>query len=229
MIAYVFPPYPSTKVPTCSRVVLLLVQSSSFSFPPHSSVPTSTCLCTMRRRWSGTGSNECAKGNGCSWERCSRHVWVAHAAIGETVPLENITRLVRFTPLLFACTFHAVADVFLYTGHKDDKDVPNNWCCRPNALAYKDKRRTRKEWDAEWGKIGKEGNLWWVDASPDDPHSQHISGKRRQWEEVMGRSVWEWLLPIGDTKQKGLDYRPNPRFDAYGRWRKRREWPADLR
>ena len=49
----------------------------------------------------------------------------------------------------------------------------------------------------------------------------------QQWEEVMGHSVWEWLLPIGDTKQKGLDYRPNPRFDAW--WRKRREWPADLR
>ena len=141
--------------------------------------------------------------------------------------MENITRLVHLFPS--RCTFRAVADVLIvYIGDKDDEDGVNNWCCRPNASAYKDKRRTRKEWDAEWGRIGKEGNLWWVDAPPDGLHSQHISGKRRQWEEVMGHSVWEWLLPIGDTKQKGLDYRPNPRFDAYGRWRKRREWPADL-
>lgn len=205
----------------------LLVQSSSFSFPPHSSLPTFTCLCTTLRRWSGTGSNECAKGSGYYWERCSRRVWEDHAAIGETIPMENITRLVHLFPS--RCTFRAVADVLIvYIGDKDDEDGVNNWCCRPNASAYKDKRRTRKEWDAEWGRIGKEGNLWWVDAPPDGLHSQHISGKRRQWEEVMGHSVWEWLLPIGDTKQKGLDYRPNPRFDAYGRWRKRREWPADL-
>lgn len=128
------------------------------------------------------------------------------------------------------CTPRAVADVFIVCiGDKGEEDGLNTWCCRPNASAYNDKRRTRRAWDAEWGRIGKEGNLWWVDASPDDPHSQHISGKRRQWEEVMGCSVWEWLLPIGDTKQKGLDYRPNQRFDAYGRWRKRREWPTDLR
>ena len=203
------------------------MQSSFFSFPPRSSLPTFTCLCTTLRRSSGTDFNECAKGSGYYWERCSRHVWVAHAAIGETTPLENIARLVHLFPS--RCTFRLVSDVFIvYTGHKDD-DGSSNWCCRPNASAYKDKKHARKTWDAEWGRIGKEGNLWWVDAALDDPHSQHVSGKRRQWEEVMGRSTYEWLLPIGDTKQKGLDYRPNPRFDAYGRWRKRREWPAELR
>jgi len=182
----------------------------------------------MPRRSSGTDSNECAKGSGCYWGRCSHHVWVAHAAIGEVTPLENIARLVCLIPS--GRIYHGVTDSFIIrTGDKEDDEGSNNWCCRPNGSAHRDKKRTRKVWDAEWGRIGKEGNLWWVDASPDDPHSQHISGKRRQWEEVMGRSVWEWLLPVGDTKQKGLDYRPNPRFDANGRWRKRREWPAELK
>lgn len=147
---------------------------------------------------------------------------VARVAIGETTPLENTVKLVRLTS-----SRHIVTDAFIICIANDEGS--NNWCCRLNPSARQDKKQTRKAWDAEWGRIGKEGNLWWVDASPDDPHSQQISGKRRQWEEVMGRSVWEWLLPIGDTRQKGLNYRPNPRFDTNGRWRKRREWPARLR
>ena len=143
-------------------------------------------------------------------------------AIGETTPLENTVKLVRLTS-----SRHIVTDAFIICIANDEGS--NNWCCRLNPSARQDKKQTRKAWDAEWGRIGKEGNLWWVDASPDDPHSRQISGKRRQWEEVMGRSVWEWLLPIGDTRQKGLNYRPNPRFDTNGRWRKRREWPARLR
>ncbi|KAF9239447.1 zf-DHHC-domain-containing protein [Melanogaster broomeanus] len=62
------------------------------------------------------------------------------------------------------------------------------------------KRRTRKQWDNEWGEIGKEGNLWW------------LGSRRVNWEAVMGRNT----SPT------------NPRFDAEGRWRRRQEWPAEL-
>lgn len=63
----------------------------------------------------------------------------------------------------------------------------------PDGLAFfSAKHRTKKQWDAEWGRIGKEGNIWW------------LGSKRRNWEAVMGKSVWWWfceyrgfLCPIG--------------------------------
>ncbi|KAJ7832302.1 hypothetical protein B0H13DRAFT_2371010 [Mycena leptocephala] len=36
-------------------------------------------------------------------------------------------------------------------------------------------------------------------------------------------------LPIGAPLGDGLHYVPNPRFDADGQWRRRSEWPAELR
>ncbi|KAF8130173.1 DHHC palmitoyltransferase-domain-containing protein [Boletus edulis] len=79
------------------------------------------------------------------------------------------------------------------------------------------KRRTRRQWDEEWGRIGIEGNLWWLG-----------SGKAN-WEAVMGKNVWRWILPVGHHLDDGLNYPTNPRFDGAGRWRRRKEWPSDLR
>lgn len=79
------------------------------------------------------------------------------------------------------------------------------------------KRRTRKQWDEEWGRIGCEGNLWW------------LGSYRANWEAVMGHHVWEWFLPIGRSPLDGLSYPENPRFDAEGRWRPRSEWLPELR
>jgi len=79
------------------------------------------------------------------------------------------------------------------------------------------KRRTRKQWDEEWGRIGIEGNLWWL-GSP-----------KANWEAVMGKNVWWWILPVGRPLDDGLNYPTNPRFDGAGRWRRRKEWPSDLR
>ncbi|KAI0728926.1 zf-DHHC-domain-containing protein [Fomitopsis betulina] len=83
--------------------------------------------------------------------------------------------------------------------------------------AVGDKRRTRKQWDREWGRIDREGNLWWLGSS------------RANWESVMGAHVWQWFLPIGQSPDDGLSYKPNPRHDSQGRWRPRREWPLELR
>jgi len=79
------------------------------------------------------------------------------------------------------------------------------------------KRRTRKEWDDEWGDLDKEGHIWWLG-----------SGKAG-WEDVMGTNKWGWILPIGRSKSDGLMYPPNPRFDGQGRWRRRPDWPEELR
>ncbi|OAX36927.1 zf-DHHC-domain-containing protein [Rhizopogon vinicolor AM-OR11-026] len=79
------------------------------------------------------------------------------------------------------------------------------------------KRQTQKNWDEEWGRIDKEGNLWWLGSS------------RENWEGVMGKNVWWWFLPVGHGLQDGLSYPTNPRFDKQGRLRRRGEWPPDLR
>ena len=49
------------------------------------------------------------------------------------------------------------------------------WC------GYRGKRQTRKQWDAEWGRIGKEGNPWWLGSA------------RANWEATMGAKVWMWF------------------------------------
>ncbi|EGN94644.1 hypothetical protein SERLA73DRAFT_187681 [Serpula lacrymans var. lacrymans S7.3] len=79
------------------------------------------------------------------------------------------------------------------------------------------RRRTLKKWDQEWGQIGTEGNLWWLGSSD------------ANWEAVMGKNMWWWFLPIGHRLDDGLSYPTNPRFDSQGRWRRRKEWPSDLR
>ncbi|KAI0659585.1 zf-DHHC-domain-containing protein [Cubamyces menziesii] len=82
---------------------------------------------------------------------------------------------------------------------------------------FRGKRQTRKQWDAEWGRVGKEGHPWWLGSA------------RANWEATMGAHAWMWFLPIGKSPDDGLSYELNPRFDAEGRWRPRKEWPEELR
>ncbi|KAI0000765.1 DHHC palmitoyltransferase-domain-containing protein [Russula compacta] len=83
--------------------------------------------------------------------------------------------------------------------------------------AFRAKRRTRLEWDAQYGRIGREGNMWW------------LGSVRANWEQVFGPHTWTWFLPIGMTKDKGLDFPRNPRFNADGVWLPRKQWPPGLR
>jgi palmitoyltransferase len=46
---------------------------------------------------------------------------------------------------------------------------------------HRGKRRKVREWDAEWGRIGREGNLWWLGSS------------RANWEAVMGPGPLYWF------------------------------------
>ncbi|KAI6041765.1 DHHC palmitoyltransferase-domain-containing protein [Pisolithus marmoratus] len=79
------------------------------------------------------------------------------------------------------------------------------------------KRKARSQWNQEWGRISKEGNIWW------------LGNYRANWEAVMGKNVWWWFLPVGRCPDDGMNYPVNPRFDAQGRWTRRDEWPEELR
>jgi len=74
-----------------------------------------------------------------------------------------------------------------------------------------------KDWNNDWGRIGKEGNIFWRE------------GARENWRGVMGSEKLGWILPIGKSETDGLHYPLNPRFDSEGRWRPRKEWPKELR
>ncbi|ELU39951.1 zf-DHHC domain-containing protein [Rhizoctonia solani AG-1 IA] len=99
-------------------------------------------------------------------------------------------------------------------------------------MAFK-KHQTRKRWDQEWGRVEREGNLWWLENA------------RTNWEQVMGHKVYEWfresnlhiiigpiswyvLVPIGKSPNNGMNYPVNPRHDPDGRWRPRSQWPVEL-
>lgn len=47
--------------------------------------------------------------------------------------------------------------------------------------SYRYKKMTVERWNSEWGRIGKEGNLWCLGSS------------RKNWEMVMGESKWGWF------------------------------------
>ncbi|KAK0469945.1 zf-DHHC-domain-containing protein [Desarmillaria tabescens] len=81
---------------------------------------------------------------------------------------------------------------------------------------FTQKIRLHRSWDVEWGRIGKEGNLWWLGSG------------RKGWEDVMGDWWVGWIFPVGRGLSDGLNYTANPRFDEAGRWRRRKEWPVEL-
>ncbi|GAA5884617.1 hypothetical protein JCM16303_003684 [Sporobolomyces ruberrimus] len=84
---------------------------------------------------------------------------------------------------------------------------------------FRAKKETRKAWDRKWGRLGKEGNLWW------------LGSWRANWEMVMGKEKLGWIFPIParPAPDDGLSYTPNPRFDKDGVWRPRKDWPVELR
>ncbi|KAJ3972005.1 zf-DHHC-domain-containing protein [Lentinula raphanica] len=97
------------------------------------------------------------------------------------------------------------------------------------------KRRVKAYWDEIWGRIDREGNMWWTGTG-------RKGSKSQAWEETMGstkrttENPWgwvSWVLPLRLSRKEearmGLEYELNPRFDAEGRWRRRREWPVELR
>jgi len=78
--------------------------------------------------------------------------------------------------------------------------------------------------------------MWW------------LGGMRANWEQVFGPRTWTWFrktgffivfcivvdgrlltVPIGSTKDKGLEFPRNPRFNADGVWLPRKQWPPELR
>ncbi|KAI5122661.1 hypothetical protein M0805_007921 [Coniferiporia weirii] len=89
--------------------------------------------------------------------------------------------------------------------------------CDWGTNVHKKRSAIRKQWNEEWGTLHTEGNIWWLGS----PHAN--------WEYRMGKNRWGWFLPVGRSEGDGLTYPVNPRFDAEGRWRRRSEWPPELR
>jgi hypothetical protein len=46
---------------------------------------------------------------------------------------------------------------------------------------FRAKWRTRRAWDAEYGRIGREANMWW------------LGTVRANWEQVFGPRTWTWF------------------------------------
>lgn len=124
-------------------------------------------------------------------------------------------------------------------------------------LNLKAKKNLRIKWDREWGRIRKEGNIWWIggpdelkmsekraEAGQKDSDESFPEGSREDrkdlkvkgrgaslvnFTQVMGDNPISWLLPIGKSKSDGLSYPINPRFTQNGKWRERKDWPEFLR
>ncbi|CAO1625889.1 unnamed protein product [Sympodiomycopsis kandeliae] len=105
--------------------------------------------------------------------------------------------------------------------------------------SFAEKRKMKKLWDQEWGKLKWEINLWKVEI-PDRSNGNagqeqagwksmsFSQGLLQNWKQTMGLHWWMWIVPIGSTPNDGLDYPLNPRHGPYGEWRKRQDWPKEL-
>lgn len=83
-------------------------------------------------------------------------------------------------------------------------------------LAIPDKKALHA-FEKEWGSPDREGYIWWM------------GSRRKAWEDIMGDNWVGWFLPVGRPLGDGLSYPVNPRFDAQGRWRRKSDWPEELR
>ena len=71
------------------------------------------------------------------------------------------------------------------------RERENRMVCALHAWwQIREKCKMRAQWDSEWGRIGKEGHMWWLGST------------RANWEAVMGNRIWMWfracrlLLPV---------------------------------
>jgi palmitoyltransferase len=46
---------------------------------------------------------------------------------------------------------------------------------------FRNKGRTKRTWDEEWGGMNTEGNIWW------------LGSVRKNWESVMGTNILWWI------------------------------------
>jgi len=82
-------------------------------------------------------------------------------------------------------------------------------------MSYRAKSRTVAEWNQQWGRLGREGNLWW------------LGSKRANWEMVMGEEKLGWfrkllslLFPLLRRADPPLPSArsTDPSFADSGRW-----------
>lgn len=101
---------------------------------------------------------------------------------------------------------------------------------------FAEKRKMKKSWDRQFGKLKSEINLWKVEervdrATEDKGEWRKLSSREAMlanWKQSMGDRWWMWVLPIGKSSNDGLDYPLNPRHGPLGEWRPRDQWPKEL-
>lgn len=65
---------------------------------------------------------------------------------------------------------------------QDMEDIESAMLAKTHPMcAFAKKRQARARWDEEWGRPMFEGNIWW------------LGNGRKNWESVMGRSMWSWF------------------------------------
>ncbi|KAK7045400.1 hypothetical protein VNI00_007652 [Paramarasmius palmivorus] len=93
------------------------------------------------------------------------------------------------------------------------------WGCVPRAAV-------RKSWDKEYGRVGKENNIWWL-GSEGEPFDWEAfyelmgtpkPSKTNPW----GWAAWVFPLPLRKGDDWGLNFKRNDRFDETGAWVGRR-------
>lgn len=116
-------------------------------------------------------------------------------------------------------------------------------------MNLKEKKMIKIKWDEEFGRLRKEGNLFWLGGKDElemsrkreeDGEEKMIVGEGKflkikgkgasliNFKQVMGDNVLGWFLPIGRTPSDGTSYPINPRFSSNGLWRQRKDWPKVL-
>ncbi len=64
-----------------------------------------------------------------------------------------------------------------------------------------------KQWDAEWGRIGKEGHMWWLGSA------------RKNWEATMGDKAWMWFCESSVSSFSHLSSSPSSMCSSMADWR----------
>ena len=65
------------------------------------------------------------------------------------------------------------------------------------------RNRIKKRWDFEWGRLGREGNIWWLD------------GMTKNWKYRMGKHPWGWFrkFEFAPVTEEGVGGPSSHRFD----------------
>ncbi|KAF8064338.1 DHHC palmitoyltransferase-domain-containing protein [Lyophyllum atratum] len=103
--------------------------------------------------------------------------WIVIIALSGIFGL--FTTLLQVTHIRLICLGQTTVESMMARSmrHREDRTMSDVL----GTCAILGKRRTRRRWDAEWGRIDQEGNIWWLGSGMEG------------WKDVMGRNPWGWF------------------------------------